>query len=1093
MLKGFYREGDISVSLKGYDMSDTFTFYLSCPLLDAVRHLDRGIKIEDEDGVEIYPPKWDNLYLSIGPGNISVSCYIETVKTEDGSSKVYKNDINVGFFQRLGSIIRGLKTSCYTSNMDDALDLAVSGFMPKKTTSYTIPDRSGRAVGHVTLDMCNTIKMSYDNEDSDIHLLLEEDYSYELKVNKLTNRQHKIKLDLSEFERETLDDGWDFNFSGEDEIFSLSQIIEANPHKNYLWLKDRKYKVVTDIKEVEEVCRKIYNHNGVVTFDTETTGLNVTFKSRIGQGDRLVGMVFSIKEGEAWYFPVAHKKIDNICTPENENFIIEKYFKPILEKKDILCHNGSFDWKVMHIYNIFLNLVHDTLILIRLSLWNDNRGLSLKLKSLTHDLLGRDSFELSDFVSGKWGTNNVKFWDLPLESVKYYACPDTDNTLGLFNYAINENLFDRYGMKKIYEVEVGFSVCIAYQEFYGHCADVNRADELEQLIEKNMQEMYDKMVEIVGHDFKPRSSKDLNKVMFEELGYPVIFRTDTGAPSAGKKALKWYMDKTDENDNPLYPFAGYLKKWKDNAQLKSNFIDVMGKFATPDGFMFTSVNQFLETGRVSVKDPNYQSYNDTVKKYIVPRAGYYMMDSDYSSVEYRILASMAGQENLIENFYDPDTDYHAYQASRMFGVPYELVTKQLRSQAKGVNFGLPYGMADPSLGEHIFGTKSAENTLKAKKLRKLYFEGQEKVEQFFIKARADGVANSFSETYFGRRRYFDKRKKDKSSIEREAGNNRIQGTAADIYKIAMVRLLSAVRKKGWLGKVLISAFVHDECVLEVHKSIDPAVMLSTLRECLMLDIPGWCPLYIGAGYGTNWYDAKKTEIPVQVQDTIVENWGESGLDWWDGDTDKLFDWEVGLINDYKRDRVLNYIRNEENWGKVIKPVENGFAHEVLEELIGGRHVDGVVCRDVKPMPDTIDNLEQFCKAFGALDVFEKANIQRPVHTAESSKNIFEDNDEDAVNDDEVDYFAVVMMKVKSLGVGLDTVNSKVYFRLDDNDIVLMNLVRNIILKYPGNHEVFAVRVNEENGVYTTGLHMDLKGYRSLLSAYMSRRNAVMRN
>ena len=255
---------------------------------------------------------------------------------------------------------------------------------------------------------------------------------------------------------------------------------------------------------------------------------------------------------------------------------------------------------------------------------------------------------------------------------------------------------------------------------------------------------------------------------------------------------------------------------------------------------------------------------------------------------------------------------------------------------------------------------------------------------------------------------------------------------------------------------------------------------------MMLEIPGWCPLYIGAGYGTNWYDAKKTEIPVQVQDIIVNTWGETGLDWWDGDTEKLFYWEVGLINDYKRDRVIDYIKNEDNWGKSLKPVENGFAHEVLEEIQKGRHVDGVVDSDIQPMKDTVDNLEQFCKAFGCEDLFEKADIQRPVYNTEESNpssNILKEEEDE----EEVDLLAAVMMKVRQLGVGLDNVTNKVYFRLDEGDPVLMGIVKNIITRYPGNHEVMAVKDGE---VFTTGLKMDLKGYRDLLSAYMSRKNQM---
>lgn len=1079
MLKGFYREGDNTVYLEGYDMAENFQFYLSCPLHETRKFIDKGITITDEDGsITNYSAKWDALYVAISSGSISVSCF-----TEKEGNVIYKNEINVPFLKKMGSLIRGMKMSCYTSNREDSLDVSLGAFSPKKVLKYIIPNKDGSTLGRVELEMCNVLKMEVGDSESNIQLYLEEDYSYTTKVNKITNKQHKISLNLESYSPEIDTDSWDMG-SLDNEVFSLSDIIEKNPHKSYIWLQDRKYHVVTSIRDVERICKEIWAHKGVVSFDTETTGFDITFKSRQGLGDRLVGMVFSIREGEAWYFPIAHKKVKNICTPENENFIIEKYFKPILEKKDILCHNGSYDWKVMYIYGIFLNLVHDTYILYKLSLWNDNRGLGLGLKNLAKVLLNRDSFELSDFVSGKWGSNDIKFWDLPEESVKFYACPDTDSALALLNYGIKENLFDKYGMRKTYETEVMFSLCIAYQEFYGHCADTERSDELAKQIEETLAREYKAMVDIVGYDFNPRSNKDLPKVMYEDLGYPIVGRTDTGNPSCGKKVLKQLSEATDLEGNPLYPFVKHLKIWKENAQLQSNFIKKLKELATEDGFMFSSVQQFLETGRVSVSDPNYQSYNDVVKKYIVPRSGYYALDTDYSSVEYRILASMAGQEKLIEDFKDPDVDYHAYQASRMFGVPYELVTKTLRSQAKGINFGLPYGMGDPKLGESIFGVRTPENTIKAKKLRKLYFEGQEKIEQFFIEARRNGVENSYSDTYFGRRRYFDRRVKDKGSIEREAGNNRIQGTAADIYKIAMVRLFVEIRKRGWLGKVLLSAFVHDECFIEVHKSIDPAIMLKVLRECLMLKIPGWCPLYIGAGFGTNWYDAKKTEIPVQVQEIIENKWGDTGLDWWDGDTEKLFYWEVGMINDYKRDRVINFLKNESNWGKVLPPVENAFAHEVLDEIAIGRHVDGVVDKTIKSHEDTLKNLKNFCNAFGIQELFEKADIQQPVYK-EEKQDVFSDNDYDE-EENSISLFDMTMMKVQQLGIGLDSLNKKVYFRYEANDIPLMNLIHSIVSKNPGTYEVLAVK--GDNDVYGTGLSVDLKVYRNLLSAYMSRRN-----
>lgn len=1079
MLVGNVRYEGHDFTLRGYDMGQNFLFYISCPLNETRRWLDAGIEVQPDDDGYVIPASWEDLYFSIGEGNATVS--LNTTQVEEVT---YKSRVNAEVLQVVASVIRGAKSLCVTRYREDALEVFSGEFMPSKTRKYKIPDMyldGFKYEAIVVMRMCNVVEMDVKCLGRDIQVTLEEDYSYMLKVNKTYSRSMRIPLVVPK--NNEVDDSIFEIESGD--LYTISEIIERNPNKNYLWINDRKYEVVSDIEKVGEICNEIWNHDGVVSFDTETTGLNFTFKCFQGQGDKLVGMVFSIREGESWYFPIRHKKVKNICFEEDISSTVIKYFKKILEKKSILCHNGSFDWKVMYTMGIFLNLKEDSYILYKVTLWNDNRGLLLNLKDLTKVLLGRDSFELHDFVPGKWGEGAIKFWDLDLESTKHYACPDTDNALGLRNYANENKLLEKYGAEKIYEIEVAFSIVIAYQEFYGHCADVERVENLVKEIEKNITVEYEEMVKIVGHDFNPRSTKDLTKVMFEELGYPVLERTEKGNPSAGKKVLKRMIDAKDSEGNLLYPLVQHLKVYKDNALLKSNFTNNLSKLATEDGFMFSEVKQFLETGRVSIKDPNYQSYNDTVKKYIIPRDGYYMVDSDYSSIEYRILASMAGQMNLVERFKDPDMDYHTYQASRMFKVPYELVTKSLRSQAKGINFGLPYGMADPKLGESLYGARTPENTARAAKMRSLYFEGQEHIEQFFTKARADGVRNSYSETYFGRRRYFDKRKTDEGSIERQAGNNRIQGTAADIYKIAMVRLLNRIRNNGWLGKVLISCFVHDECVLEVHKSIDPCVLLKNLRSCLMLDMDGWCPLYIGAGFGTNWYDAKKTEIPVQVQEKMVNTWGTTGLDWWNGDTEKLFDWEVGEINDYKRDRVISYLENEDNWNMVLQPVENGFAHEVLDEILAGRHVDGVVDKEVYTSSDTVENLEQFCKAFGILDLFAKANIQRPVYTEEAD-SVLEGKDEQEVVEESFE--EIIRMKVNSMGVGVDTINKKVYIRFDD-DAILMKVVRNIIDTNPGDYEVFAYQGDE---LYSTDLSMSPKGHMSLMRAYMSRRNAVSR-
>lgn len=1068
MLTGQYLYKGLNYNVQAYDFEENISVFLIPANSKSKLELDKGILIgEDRD-----LPEWDKFYISVGNGNVSCSCYLEVV---DGVK--YKNSVNIELITKFGSILKGMKQSCnkFTRVGDDSLyDV---GFIPNKVSKYVFEGK-----GFMELDMKTILRMSYKNEDEDISLYLEEDGSYYEKIFNPVSTSHKFKLDLSEFVKEEDTGDWDFE-EDEDKIFSLSEIIEKNPSKNYLWLKERKYYIVKEIEDVEKVCKQIWRHDGIVAFDTETTGLNVNVTSRTGDGDRLVGMVFSIKPGEAWYFPVAHKKVKNICSLGNEHYIIEKYFRPILEQKKLVCHNGPFDWKVMYNYDISINLVHDTYTLFKVTLWNDHRAMKLGLKELTHDFLGRDSFKLSDFVSGKFGSNNIKFWDLEEESVKYYACPDTDNLIELLQYAIDNDLLGRYGAKKTYEMEVAFSLVIAYQEYYGHCVDVSRIDSLVEEIESSLSYSYGEMVKIAGHDFNPNSSPQLAKILIDELHYPIVDKTDTGNPSTGKEARKMWMREKNPDGTDKYPFAKYLQEYADHATLKSNFTKNLDKFATEDGLCFSVVQQFLETGRVSVKEPNYQSYSDKVKQYIIPRTGFYALDADYSSVEARIMVSMAGCKNMVEKLKDPDMDYHTAKASDMFGVPYELVSKKLRKMSKGVNFGILYGLGDWNLAINLGREGSRENAKWAAKQKELYFKGMEELRDFISKSKSQGTSQFFSTTYFGRRRYYDPRKTRKDRIERQSCNARIQGTAADIYKLAMIRLFTELRKRKMLGKVLISAFVHDECFLEVHKSLDPCKVLKVLRKCMMLEIKDWCPLFIGCGFGRNWYEAKKTELPVQVQDKFISEWGDSGLDWWDGDANKLYNWEIDQINDYRSGRVIDYIKDKNNWGSVLNPVINSLTYETMEEIKSGVHVNGVVTMDFSIVEDDmIENLKQFCKAFGILDIFEEADIKKPSHHELPA------SDEEEEESENLEYTAeeIIRMRLNTLGVCISTNGEgrKVYFKYSSSDKVFMSIIHKIMVDNPGNLEVLAIK--EDNQIYTTGIKVNPSVYPKLVQLYVQR-------
>lgn len=708
---------------------------------------------------------------------------------------------------------------------------------------------------------------------------------------------------------------------------TIEDVIEAHPDKNTSWILTRDYTIVTD-ETLEAVMKEFYDHKGYIAFDTETTGLKINFKSRIGEADQLVGVVLSKELGSGYYFPLQHKLFDNLCGGDHWYFM-EKYMKQLLESRPIICHNIKFDWKVAYIYDIVVNCVYDTMLAFGVTKRYEDSKFELGLKSLVRNIFGLDMFDLSDFVTGSsFGDSEITFADLPYELVRRYAPADTDMTLALFEFLEREAIIDKFQAQNVFEMEVNFAKVVAYSEFFGYHINVPKIPDMREQIVGGMEKYKAEMVAIAGYDFNPNSPKQLMKIMYEEQGVPII----GDKPGTGKEILKTLADRTDENDEPLYPFVIALTNYRQNEGIYKNFLKKLHEFATDDGFIFPEVMQLgTDTGRSSVKNPNYQSYNDPVKKNISPRPGFMQFDCDFSQIEYRVLASMAKQEKLMEEFEDPDLDYHTYQASRMFSIPYSLVSKALRGQSKGINFGLPYGMGDSSLGTRIFGVRNKETQQKASVLRRKFFQGQEKIEDFFERVRSEGVANNFTSTHFGRRRYYNRGVFSVAEIRRQAGNHVIQGTAADIYKLSCNRLFNRCIDEGWLGKVLFNAFVHDELLNEVHQSINPYYFLKAWREEFQLVIDGFCQLFAGAGVGKSWYDAKKQDLPPEYINELIEQY-EEGMAWDENIDNFLIKVDEGY-EEYKIRRVKDYITDPQNQGEIIKPIIYSLLVEITNNIV----------------------------------------------------------------------------------------------------------------------------------------------------------------
>ena len=733
------------------------------------------------------------------------------------NGKMVKNMVNDVLFCQMAAVIRYVKNHCIKKNEKyyTGITLASKEFEAVTDTEYIIPfpNRENETLATVLLHLGCIYELHIDSPTLKIDL--KNDSTIEDFLPKLTDAwQAGIKFDKDylgfEPERfETVE-----NIETINGMYTcIEDVIKAHPDKEFSWLLGKDYRIVDD-EHLDEICKYIMDWDGYVYYDTETTGLNINFKSRVGQADQLVGIVLSVKYGESFFFPTQMKSIKNLCNGDHWYFM-EHYMRPILEGKQLVAHNMTYDWKVAYIYDINANIVHDTMALIKLTIGAEVKDYPMGLKENAKTLLGRDSLELSDLLKDdEWGESDIKFWDLPYELVRLYACADTDNTNGLLQYALQSDLLTKYNAKKVYEIEIAFSFAVSYQEFFGHRIDVSNLAVVRKAIGEEQEAYMQKMVDIVGHEFNPNSSPQLQKILYQELGVPEQISRKTGRPTTDKETLKKLAEITDENDEPKYPFCGILQKYRE-AEGVRKIVDKFPEHVTPDGYVFSHVMQYgTTTGRVSINTPNYQSYNDPIKKNVVPRPGFWMFDTDYSSVEYRVLGNMVGNKRIMESFKDPDFDYHQYQAARMYGVPYATVTKKMRKSAKGINFGLPYGMGDESLGIRIFGEATPENTKKAAALRAAYFKGQEDIRDWFEYHRNKGVNEGFTETYFGRRRYYHKGEFSVGAIRRQAGNQVIQGceifnTLVQTKELGIVRVGNIVNQNlhFWDGNNWTTGFV----------------------------------------------------------------------------------------------------------------------------------------------------------------------------------------------------------------------------------------------------------------------------------------------
>lgn len=407
---------------------------------------------------------------------------------------------------------------------------------------------------------------------------------------------------------------------------------------------------------------------------------------------------------------------------------------------------------------------------------------------------------------------------------------------------------------------------------------------------------------------------------------------EDGKKSVSKKVLKQYLNLKDENGNPKYPLINMYSEWKKLETLVSKFFDNLQYYMYPGGFIFSSYGQIsTATGRMSCSKPNAQQYPKDVTGIVIPRDGCVMVDADFSQIEYRTLVAMAKETALLEKFTDPDTDYHTMMASLMYGVPYASVTPKMRSDAKSFNFGIPYGMGIGSLAILLSGVNNATTREEARQKYELYFKDQPNVRQFFIDVKEGALINKFTKTKWGRKRYYSFEDKDgnfsqakRAMALRQAGNAVIQGTAADIFKIAVARNFNYIRENGLLGYVFITNMVHDELLFEVdYEHLHVQRVLADIIINMELEIEGFPPLFVGAGVGDNWAEAKgkMAEIHPDLAYQFIEE--TRGMNIWSPVGYNKKQW-LNYFNQrvlqFRTQKIINYVLDPTNYGVDLHPV-----------------------------------------------------------------------------------------------------------------------------------------------------------------------------
>jgi len=603
-------------------------------------------------------------------------------------------------------------------------------------------------------------------------------------------------------------------------------------------LSKKDYQLITGIEDIKDLVKNLEKHK-VFAIDTETT-------SKTPMLADLVGLSFSYKKHQGFYIPVGHVDEDKLAQPDMERVL--QILKPVLENPDIkkVGQNIKYDYIVLAKCGIKLQgIVFDTMIASYL-LNPSMRGHSLDQIAMT--LFGYKTISYED-VTGK-GKKQKGFEEIKISEAGNYAAEDADITFmayqELLQDVINFKLYDL--MEKI---EIPLVYVLAAMEMQGIKIDRKQLNILSDNFSQELDVLEQNIYDISGETFNIKSSQQLGEILFEKLNLPVIKKTKkTKGYSTDVEVLKALSSKHELPEKIL--------RYRTIGKLKSTYVDSLKKLANIEtDRVHTSFNQTITaTGRLSSSNPNLQNIpikteeGRKIRETFIPRQGCCLVSADYSQIELRILAHCAEDEILIEAFLNNE-DIHTRTAMEVFGVITEFVTNELRNQAKAINFGIVYGMSAFGLSKELdISRKMAQNYIDN------YFKRYSGVKRFIDITIEQAEKNLEVTTLLGRKRKLNEITSSNANIrnfaQRAAINTPIQGSAADLIKLAMIEMDRAIKAKDLESKMLLS--VHDEIIFEVPFSEEETLINLAKQEMEnIFDLK--VPLLVNISSGESWAQA----------------------------------------------------------------------------------------------------------------------------------------------------------------------------------------------------------------------------------------------